>query len=185
LAGLAQKLGFARSAVTATSTTMLTALVHAKSTPEALAFSLSALVPAVAEGLISHAVVILGPDRPSTERIADAMGATVLTPLREPWREAACIARGDWVLLLDAGEILDHGWIGAVERHLLHQTSARQRPAIVPAAGLLGRLRERAAMILGQGLLRSGLIAPRERVSNGQSGGVPVILNGTRSRLGG
>lgn len=162
---------------------MLTALVHARSTPEALAFSLSALVPAVAEGLVSHAVVILGAERSSTERIADAMGATVLVPSAEPWCEAARIARGDWVLLLDAGEIPDHGWIGVVERHLLQQSSNRQRPAVLPKAGLLGRIREHGSLYLGRSSLRSGLIAAREPVSKGQIGGLPVVLGGTRSRL--
>ena len=65
---------------------MLTALVFANSTPGALAVTLSSLVAAVAEGLVSHAVVILPAPDPAAERIADAMGATVVIAASNHWQ---------------------------------------------------------------------------------------------------
>jgi hypothetical protein len=164
---------------------MLTALVHANSTPGALAATLSSLVPAVAEGLVSHAVVIVPAADAAAERIADAMGATVINPGTGRWQAAATMARGDWVLLLDAGEMPGHGWIAAIERHLLQQSSERQRPALLPAAGAAAALRERLALLMGANNLRTGLVSPRRRVAEGTSGGAPVRLSVARDRIDG
>jgi hypothetical protein len=166
---------------------MLTALVHAASTPGPLAVTLSSLVPAVAEGLVSHAVVLLPAGDRNGERIADAMGATVMSATTNsaviPWPEAARIARGDWVLLLEAGETPDHGWISAIERHLMQQTASRPRPALMPLVPGFAALGERLAWAAAPGLLRSGLVAARLAVQSGQSGGTPVRLDVTRRRL--
>ena len=164
---------------------MLTALVHARSTPGALAVTLAALVPAVAEGLVSHAVVVLAGQDPDGERIADAMGATVIVAGDAPWQEAARIARGDWVLLLDAGETPDHGWITVIERHLLQQSSARQAPAFLPINGLIAGLGERAGLWLARARLRSGLVAPRAMIAAGLVPVAPVRLAIGRRRLPG
>jgi hypothetical protein len=162
---------------------MLTALVHANATPGALAATLSALVPAVADGLISHAVVVLPQADAASERIADAMGATVLIQSGGHWPAAARIARGAWVLLLDAGEMPQQGWIGVIERHLLLQTAQNRRPAMLPLEGVAG-WGERVLWMLAASAPRSGLIAPREPVAAGASGGAPVRLPVKRARLG-
>jgi hypothetical protein len=164
---------------------MLTALVHAASTPGALAATLSSLVPAVAEGLVSNAVVMLPVPDPDAERIADAMGATVVIAANGHWQAAAMTARGDWVLLLEAGEVPGHGWIAAVERHLLQQTAARQRSALLPVSGFAAGLTERLAVLLGPGKLRSGLVSSRRHASQGAGtgGGAPVRLSASRERM--
>jgi hypothetical protein len=162
---------------------MLTALVHARSNPGALAVTLAALVPAVAEGLVSHAVVVLAGKDMDSERIADAMGATVIQAGDAPWREAAAIARGDWVVLLDAGETPDQGWIAAIERHLLQQSSARQRPAFLPVRGLAAGLAERTGLWRASTRLRSGFVAPRAMIAAGTVPPTPVRLAIGRQRL--
>lgn len=155
---------------------MLTALVHANAMPAALAVTLSSLVPAVAEGLVSQAVVILPALDPAAERIADAMGATVIIAVSGHWQAAARTARGEWVLLLEAGETPGHGWISVIERHLLAQSSERARPALFPSARALPALRERFAVMFGSSVLRPGLVSPRKVACEGQSGGSPVWL---------
>jgi hypothetical protein len=162
---------------------MLTALVHANSSPGALALTLSSLVPAVAEGLISHAVVMLPAADTAAERIADAMGATVIIAASGHWQAAAVTARSEWVLLLTAGEVPCHGWIGAIERHLLQQSAQQQRPALLPLSGLLTGISERLAVLAGAGYLRAGLISSRRRAAEGASGGTPARLSVARTRV--
>ncbi len=167
---------------------MLTALVQAHSTPGALAATLSALVPAVAEGLISHAVVMLPSASPDSERIADAMGATIIRTTDDStrdqhWRDAAQMARGDWVLLLEAGETPGHGWISCIEQHLMMQTSASSRAAILPLAGGASRLIERIRLLFGARHLTSGMVAPRRQITSGLPLGKLVLLAVPRHQL--
>jgi hypothetical protein len=155
---------------------MLTAVVQMRGEPTGLALTLSALVPAVAEGLMSHAVVVFERPDSSAERIADAMGATLLTRTRSVWADGAAAARGDWVLLLQAGEEPMQGWISALERHLMVQSSARMTPALLPAVGALPGLRERLSLLASRGRAYPGLVASRRAVAAGETLARPVRL---------
>lgn len=143
---------------------MLTAIVHVAGQPMALAETLTALVPAVAEGLMSHAVVVSSAQDEDVERIADAMGATLIVAPARPWAAGAAAARGNWVLLLEAGETPDHGWTGAVEGHLMRQQGAAGQPALLPLAGGFASWGEWLFEPFAAGG-RSGLVAPRDVVA--------------------
>ncbi len=97
---------------------MLTAIIHARSGPEALAVTLSSLVAGVAEGVIADAVVVADRHDDEIAHIAEATGAGFL--LRDagedPWRMGARLARREWLLCLEAGDVPLEGWIGAVDR---------------------------------------------------------------------
>lgn len=97
---------------------MLTALIHARRGPEALAVTLSSLVAGVAEGVIADAVVVADHDDAELAHIAEATGAEfVVCPAGDPpWSCGARRARREWMLCLDAGDIPLEGWIGAVDR---------------------------------------------------------------------
>jgi hypothetical protein len=97
---------------------MLTALIHAKRGPEALAVTLSSLVSGVAEGVIADAVVIADAHDPELMRISEAIGAefVVSQPGELLWICGARRARREWTLCLEAGDIPLEGWIGAVDR---------------------------------------------------------------------
>lgn len=96
---------------------MITALVRSRRSVEALATTLSALVPAVADGLIGDAVVLAAGRDPAVARVADAMGAELLvTAADPPWQEGAALARREWCLCLDDGDVPSEGWIRALER---------------------------------------------------------------------
>jgi hypothetical protein len=87
------------------------------------------------------------------------------------------------VILLDAGDAPEQGWITAIERHLLQQSSARQRLAFLPVRGLAAGLAERAALWLARTRLRSGLVAPRAMIASGTVPPAPVRLTIGRQRL--
>jgi hypothetical protein len=95
---------------------MITVLVRVTHGPEALAATLSALVPAVAAGLIGDAVILADRQDDVLERVADAAGATLVVAKDASWTEGARAARRDWLLCLDDGDIPQEGWIRVLDR---------------------------------------------------------------------
>ena len=112
---------------------MITALVLVERGVPALAVTLAALVPAVAEGLVADAVVLVR--RPDSEvaKVAEGVGARLAEAGEDPWRSGAALARRDWLLCLEDGDIPLDDWARAIERFLAY--GARERP--------LARLRRR------------------------------------------
>ena len=165
---------------------MITVLVRATTGAEPLAVTFSALVPAVAEGIVSHAVAIAPADAArlaAIERIADAMGAQVVSDQANAYAQAALVARGEWVLLLEAGEVMITGWTRTAERHLARHPAGM--PGNVSAgfwlrSGLAG-WQERLAVMLAPTRLRPGLLAPRAAITGGTGWSKTLILPGGRT----
>jgi hypothetical protein len=97
---------------------MITVLIRAEKSVEALAATFAALVPGVAEGLVADAVVISTRNSPELAAVADAVGAGHFLAQRgkDPWFGASATARRNWLLCLQAGDVPMEGWIGAIER---------------------------------------------------------------------
>lgn len=159
---------------------MLTAVIRADGSPNALAATFAVLISAVADGFLGHAVVVDAAADSDTERLADATGASYLRSTgAEGWRLGAAEARGDWLLLLDAGDAPQHHWTQAVERHLLLSPDL---PGLIPLRGVAGSLRERAAISFGPCRLRAGLVASKGSVLGGRLGRSPRRLPVLRER---
>ncbi|WP_054141660.1 hypothetical protein [Bosea sp. AAP35] len=159
---------------------MLTAVIRVGGSVEALAATFSVLIPAVADGFLGHAVVVDGIGKPDVERLADATGASYLRAGgAEGWHCGAAEARGDWLFLLEAGDVPQAHWAQAVERHLI---LAPDTPALIPLRGVAGSLRERAAMSFGPRRLRPGLIVPKGHALVGRLGSMPRRLSVKRER---
>lgn len=159
---------------------MLTAVIRAPGSAQALAATFAVLIPAVADGFLGHAVVIDTAASAELERIADATGASYLrTPGGEGWHLGAQQARGDVLLLLDAGDVPQLHWVQALERHLL---LTPMTPALLPSAGVAAALRERAAISFGGRRLRAGVLAPKAMVLEGRLGRAPLRLPVRRDR---
>lgn len=116
---------------------MITALIRTTHGPEALAVTLSALVPAVTAGLVGDAVIVARAHDETIDRVADASGAALVVTEGDPWMEGTRVARHEWVLCLDDGDVPQEGWIRALERFVGLRTSAEG----------LGRLRRREGVI--------------------------------------
>ncbi len=95
---------------------MITVLVRVTHGPEALAATLSSLVPAVAAGLVGDAVILSGKEDETLAKVADAAGASLIMTEGASWKDGAKIARRDWLLCLDDGDIPQEGWIRVLER---------------------------------------------------------------------
>lgn len=92
---------------------MITVVIPTRNAEALLGATLSALVPAVVEGLVREVIIVDGGSDDATLRIADACGATVLTS--EPGRgrqlqAGAEAARQPWMLFLHADTVLSPGW---------------------------------------------------------------------------
>lgn len=161
---------------------MLTAVIRADGPASALAATFSVLIPAVADGFLGHAVVVDMGREGEIERLADMTGATYVgAGAAEGWHVGAAQARGDWLILLSAGDVLAATWIQAIERHLL---LAPELPALLPLRGLAASLKERAALSFGPRRLRPGLVAPKGQVLAGRLNATPRRLAARRERAG-
>ena len=111
---------------------MITVLIRVSHGPEALVVTLSALVPAVAAGLVGDAVIIApAAGRRDSSRWRMPAGATLVVADDLSWRKVRGAARKDWMLCLDDGDIPQEGWIRVLDRFVT--LGARERQ--------LGRLR--------------------------------------------
>ncbi|WP_445501569.1 hypothetical protein [Microvirga sp. G4-2] len=95
---------------------MITVLVRVTHGPEALAATLSALVPAVAAGLVGDAVILSARQDETLAKVADAAGASLIVTEEASWMDGAHAARREWLLCLDDGDIPQEGWIRVLDR---------------------------------------------------------------------
>ena len=149
---------------------MLTAVIRSDGSQQALAATLAVLIPAVAEGFLGHAVIV------------DTTGARDLRADKtSAWRNGAAGARGDRLVLFEAGDVPQAHWVQAVERHLL---LAAGKPALIPSRGVAASLRERVAFSMGGRALGAGLVMPKAMALVGRLDRAPVRLPVQRERAG-
>ncbi|WP_181699236.1 glycosyltransferase [Chthonobacter albigriseus] len=132
---------------------MLTVVIATENDEERLAFTLAALVPAAAEGCVREVIVVDAGSTDATSAIADATGCVFIEakgPVGERLRRGAEAAtRGEWLLFLPPGAILEARW--EAEAGAFVERAARSGRADACAAvfsyglddmGLLARLKE-------------------------------------------
>ena len=74
---------------------------------------MTALVPAVVEGVVSEVIIVDGGSQDRTLEIADEAGANIIKSDRGrglQLREGGRWARGEWILFLHADTVLEPGW---------------------------------------------------------------------------
>lgn len=137
---------------------------------DALADTLGSLVAGVAAGLVGDAVIIVSATSPVIEAVAEATGAKVILRGRgaSPWSAGAKVARRDWVLCLEAGDIPAEGWIRLLDRFI---GTARPDVALArlrrPHTGLPARLAARSETVIGVRAPRPGDLVRRDRLLSG------------------
>jgi hypothetical protein len=134
-----------------------------------LADTLSVLVSGVAGGLIGDAVIVTGGGSDAVAAVAEATGATLI-PHRSgnPYAAGAVAARRDWVLCLEAGDVLAEGWIRTLDRFV---GTARPETGLGrlhrPAAGWLARAVNRIEVLVGARQVRAGDVVRRDALRAG------------------
>jgi hypothetical protein len=143
---------------------------------EALAATASSCVAAVADGLVGHGVIVAAGDDTGAARVADAMGADLTLTLAA----AARVARGEWAVILAAGDLPGEGWMGEVERLAL----SGGRAGYLPRPGLDGAWRRWKSLFGWSGAAGPGWVLPVSALATGVVS-KPVVLAAHRRRVAG
>jgi hypothetical protein len=145
---------------------MLTVIVPTHESERVLVRTLACLVPGATAGLVREVILADGGSRDETAQVGDVAGCRVLPlpgPLGPRLDFAATSARGDWLLFVPAGSVLDAGWV-AETRQFIERAPAGLAAAFSAAARPQGQasvLRDilavwrarRSALSPGRGLL--------------------------------
>ena len=102
---------------------MICVIIPTLNSERVLVPTLAALVAGVAAGLVREVIIADGGSRDATAGIADEAGCVFLpAPADEGARlaAAAAAARGDWLLFLDPGAVLDESWPREVAAFMGH-----------------------------------------------------------------
>ena len=97
-----------------------------------LVATLTALVPAVVDGIVQEAILSDGGSRDDTRIIADAAGVHLIDAPRgrvAQLEAGASLARGEWLLFLPAGTALEPGWAEEAHGFIERVQSGRRRQA--------------------------------------------------------
>lgn len=98
---------------------MLSVIIPTKDCERTLVPTLAMLVGASVSGVVGDVVIADAGSRDDTGEIADIAGCTFLVsaePLGSRLRAAAAAARGNWLLFLHSGSVLESGWADSVTR---------------------------------------------------------------------
>jgi rSAM/selenodomain-associated transferase 2 len=114
---------------------VLSVIIPTLNAETGLSATLTALVPAVVDGLVRDVIIVDGGSSDRTLNIAEAAGATVIRSPAGRGRQliaGAAAARGPWLLFLHADTILEAGW----EREaaaFIERVEVGQRPVAAAA----------------------------------------------------
>ncbi len=147
---------------------MITAVVLANQNPGALVRTLGALVPGVAEGLVADAVVVARSAGRDVAEVADAVGATWLVAPGDPWFAAAGVARRDWLLCLEGGDLPADGWIEAIGRFVSTPGDARLASLSRRRPPLRSRGADLSEAVVGATRVRTGQLVHRAILTDGR-----------------
>jgi rSAM/selenodomain-associated transferase 2 len=111
---------------------MISVIIPTLNAEQNLAHTLTALVPAVVEGVVQEAIVVDGGSTDGTCAIAEAAGVHLIETGCGRGRQleaGAGAARGDWLLFLHADTVLDHGWAEEAQSFMERVESGRRSHA--------------------------------------------------------
>jgi rSAM/selenodomain-associated transferase 2 len=111
---------------------MISVIIPTLNAERTLAHTLSALVPAVVEGIVQEAILVDGGSTDETCAIAEAAGTHLIEapPGRGSQLEAgAHRAKGDWLLFLHADTVLEPGWAEEAQSFIERVESGRRPQA--------------------------------------------------------
>ena len=143
--------------------------------------TLSALVPAVAAGLVGDAVVLAGEPDESITKVADAAGANLVVS-GEGWRAGVQAARRDWLLCLEDGDIPQEGWIRVLDRFVSLNPSECGVARLRRPGGVLRTGLDALSAVVGRSSIRAGDLVHRRILMNETRTRSPVRLAATIGR---
>jgi glycosyltransferase involved in cell wall biosynthesis len=131
---------------------MLSAIIATHESERMLVLTLSALVPAVATGLLREVVVADAGSGDATAEVAEIAGCRFISsgePLGVRLKSAAQQTRAPWLLFLRAGVVPEPGWMAATERFIqAADMTGRPRAAVFRPPGVADLMRPGCREIL-------------------------------------
>jgi rSAM/selenodomain-associated transferase 2 len=100
---------------------MISVVIPAWNAESTLTATLSALIPAVVDGVVREVIVVDGNSQDGTRAIADAAGARVFDSTKGrgvQMKAGGKVARHPWLLFLHADTVLEANWHHEVERFI-------------------------------------------------------------------
>jgi hypothetical protein len=95
---------------------MITAFIIANDDAKALTRTLNALIGATVEGLMREVVLLADAGNDTATKLADHAGCMLAKPAE--FETLVQSAKGDWLMILEAGAFPEQGWIEALENHI-------------------------------------------------------------------
>ena len=111
---------------------MISVIIATLNAERTLAHTLSALVPAVVEGIVQEAILVDGGSTDETCAIAEAAGTHLIEAPRgrgSQLEAGAHHAKGDWLLFLHADTVLEPGWAEEAQSFIERVESGRRPQA--------------------------------------------------------
>src|SRR6476660_5842170 len=111
---------------------MISMVIPTYNAEATLGHTLTALVPAVVDGIVQEAILVDGGSTDETCAIADAAGTRLIRSKLgrgTQLRAGAAAARGDWLLFLHADTVLEPGWAEEAEAFMERVAKGRRAPA--------------------------------------------------------
>ena len=131
---------------------MLSAIIATHESERMLVPTLSALVPAVATGLLREVVVADAASTDATAEVAEIAGCRCISsgePLGARLKAAAEATRAPWLLFLRAGIVPEPGWMQAAERFMqAADMTENPRAAVFRPSGVADLMRPGVGEIL-------------------------------------
>lgn len=127
---------------------MISVVIIASQDLSGLAAQMAMLVPAAVDGVVKEVILVAG-DEAGVDALAEDSGAVLVRAkgdARNRLAAGVAVARGDWIMTLQAGPVLREGWREPVERHLAGGAGAPAR--LIAPGGMLRRLAPRIHGIL-------------------------------------
>ncbi len=140
---------------------MISVIIPTLNAERGLAATLTALIPAVVDGLIREVIVVDGGSTDRTLKIAEASGAEVVKADRGRGVQlmaGAQRARFDWLLFLHADTVLEPGWEREASAFMDRVDSGQRSQAAVAFRFALDDVGFRARLIEAGVALRCGLL---------------------------
>jgi rSAM/selenodomain-associated transferase 2 len=111
---------------------MISVIIPTLNADRTLARTLTALVPAVVDGIVQEAILVDGGSTDETRAIAEAAGTRLIEARAGRGTQldaGAGQARGDWLLFLHADTVLDLGWAEEAKSFMERVESGRRGQA--------------------------------------------------------
>ncbi|GJE40601.1 hypothetical protein [Methylobacterium persicinum] len=149
-----------------------------------LADTLSVLVSGVAGGLVGDAIIVVPREVAAVAAVAEATGAVlVVIAGGNPYAAGAAVARRDWILCLEAGDVPAEGWIRTLDRFVGMARPDVGIGRLTRPAPLRTRLLAAVEGVIGARTVRAGDVVRREDLVAGASAGRRLRIRALNGRI--